>query len=76
MKTLAAVRNGSIKFPKTDAGADRQYRILIKQYRRAYDGGGMFGYDAPTLAINEPELAAYLERLCNFSERDASLSIK
>lgn len=54
-KTLAAVRDGTIKYPKTIAGADRQYRILLRAYKRAYDGGGTFGWDSRTLAINEPE---------------------
>jgi len=63
MKTLAAVRDGTIKFPKTIAGADRQHRILLKQYMRAYRGGGMFGWDTRTLHANEPELFAYLTRL-------------
>lgn len=69
MKTLAAVRNGTIKFPKSKAGADRQYRVLLKQYKRAYAGGGTFGWDSRTLAINEPELSAYLNRLSNFEEQ-------
>lgn len=69
-KTLHAVRIGTIKFPKTIAGADYQHRILIRAYMRAYTDGGMFGYDTRTLAINEPELFAYLTRL----EREWSTS--
>ena len=68
-KTLAAVRAGTVKFPKTIVGADQQYRRLLKAYKRAYDGGGTFGWDSRTLAINEPELSAYLTRLSHFEER-------
>ncbi len=68
MKTLEAVRNGTIKFPKTIEGADRQYRILLKQYKRAYDGGGTFGWDSRTLYANEPELSAYLTKLSHFED--------
>lgn len=67
-KTLTAVRNGTVKYPKTMAGADWQYRVLLRAYKRAYDGGGMFGWDSRTLAINEPELSAYLTRLSHFEE--------
>ena len=67
-KTLAAVRNGTIKFPKTIEGADWQYKILLRAYKRAYDGGGMFGWDSRTLYANEPELSAYLTRLSHFGE--------
>jgi hypothetical protein len=62
-KMLHAVRTGAIKFPKTIAGADYQHRILLRAYMRAYTGGGMFGWDTRTLAINEPELFQYLARL-------------
>lgn len=68
MKTLAAVRAGTIKFPKTLNGADRQHWILLNQYKRAYDGGGTFGYDWPTLRANEPELSAYLTKLSHFED--------
>lgn len=67
-KTLAAVRNGTIKYPRTIAGADLQYRRLLRAYKLAYDGGGTFGWDSRTLAINEPELSAYLTRLSHFEE--------
>ncbi len=66
-KLLHKVRTGTIKFPKTIAGADYQYRILIRAYMRAYDGGGGL-WDSRTLAINESELSAYLTRLSNFED--------
>jgi hypothetical protein len=60
---LHAVRAGTIKFPVSERGADYQHRTLLRAYKRAYDGGGMFGWDTRTLAINEPELFRYLTRL-------------
>lgn len=65
-KLLAAVRAGTIKFPVSEQGADYQHRILLRAYMRAYNGGGMFGYDTRTLHANEPELFAYLARLERF----------
>lgn len=62
-KTLAAVRSGTITYPRTLAGAAWQHRVLIRAYMRAYSGGGMFGYDTRTMAVQEPELFAYLTSL-------------
>lgn len=62
-KTLAAVRNGTIKFPVSQRGADRQHDILVRAYMRVYLGGGMFGWDTRTMAVQEPELFRYLTRL-------------
>ena len=62
-KLLTAVRAGTVKFPKSKRGAELQHRILIRAYMCAYTGGGMFGYDTRTMAIQEPELFAYLTRI-------------
>jgi hypothetical protein len=62
-KLLAAVRKGLAKFPKSKRGADRQHRTLVRAYMRCYTGGGMFGYDTRTMAVQEPELFAYLTRI-------------
>ena len=67
-KLLTAVRAGTVKFPKSKRGADQQHRALIRAYMRTYTGGGMFGYDTRTMAVQEPELFAYLTRI----ERDYS----
>lgn len=50
-------------FPKSKRGAVRQHNALIRKYVRIYSGGGMFGYDTRTMAVQQPELFAYLTRL-------------
>jgi hypothetical protein len=62
-KTLTACRNGTLAMPKTQRGADLQHRRLLRAYMKAYTGGGVFGYDTRTLAINEPEVYARLGHL-------------
>jgi hypothetical protein len=49
--------------PRSRRGAFRRYRAVYRAYARAYDGGGMFGMDWPTLRLNEPEAYAYLQAL-------------
>lgn len=44
--------------PKSKRGALRQYDAILRGYRRTYAGGGMFGFDWPTLRINAPEAYA------------------
>ena len=41
--------------PKSKRGALRQYRAIMNAYRRDFAGGGAFGWDWPTFAINSPE---------------------
>ena len=62
-KLLHRVRNGTAKHPKSKRGSDLQHRILVRAYVRVYNGGGMFGYDTRTMAVQEPELFAYLTML-------------
>lgn len=50
-------------FPKSKRGAMRQHTALIRRYMRAYHGGGQFGYDLRTMAVQERELFDYLTRL-------------
>jgi len=40
---------------KSAAGAQRQYNTLYRMYTRAFDGGGAFGFDWPTMRSNWPE---------------------
>jgi hypothetical protein len=58
--------------PKTEAGKSRQYHALYNQYRRAYDGGGCFGFDLPTMHAQEPEVWARMRALCGIKEGDSS----
>lgn len=51
------------RMPRTEAGAVRQARALVRQYRRAFSGGFTFGMDARTWAINQPEAAAHYMRM-------------
>ena len=44
-----------MKDPKTKRGAIRQQHALIRAYTRDYAGGGLFGWDWPTLRSNRPE---------------------
>ena len=43
------------KMPKSKRGAWRQYDAIIRQYQRDFAGGGLFGWDMPTLRINAPD---------------------
>ncbi len=42
-------------WPKTKNGAARQIDQLINAYRRAFAGGGSFGFDWPTMRLNDPD---------------------
>lgn len=53
----------SIKLPKSKRGAVRQYNILLNAYKRAFDGGGMFGFDWPTMRANDPDTYAKIQAL-------------
>lgn len=41
--------------PRTRAGAVRQYGAIVRTYKRAFAGGGLFGWDWPTFRMNWPE---------------------
>jgi hypothetical protein len=43
------------KPPRTRRGAQRQYDAIVRAYKRAFAGGGMFGWDGPTFRANWPE---------------------
>ena len=49
--------------PKSKRGMWRQYWALLNAYKRAFDGGGGFGWDWPTLRLNDPETYAKLKAL-------------
>ena len=49
--------------PKSKRGARRQYNAEIRRYQRDFAGGGMFGWDWPTLNANRPELYAHLRHV-------------
>ena len=49
--------------PATKRGAARRFYAALAAYKRAYAGGGAFGWDWPTLRANEPELYAYFKTL-------------
>ncbi len=51
------------KYPKSHAGALRQINALIRRYMRDYAGGGMFGFDWPTMRANEPEVYQRIRNL-------------
>jgi hypothetical protein len=53
--------------PKTRAGAERQYDAVIRAYKRAFDGGGMFGWDWRTFEINWQEGYAKAQRLAQLA---------
>ncbi len=40
---------------RTLEGAIKRYNAILAEYKRRYAGGGMFGFDWPTLRMNEPE---------------------
>lgn len=52
-----------VKPPRSKRGAARQHDALLRRYMRAYTGGGMFGFDSRTMAVQEPACFAYLTRL-------------
>jgi hypothetical protein len=41
--------------PKSKRGASRLIDALIRAYRRKFSGGGQFGFDWPTMRLNDPE---------------------
>lgn len=41
--------------PKSKRGALRQRNAIIRAYKRAFAGGGSFGFDWPTFRLNWPE---------------------
>ncbi|NBU79672.1 MAG: hypothetical protein EBS50_11495 [Sphingomonadaceae bacterium] len=41
--------------PKTKEGAQRQIDAILRSYARDYSGGGLFGFDMPTMRVNSPE---------------------
>ena len=49
------------RLPKTREGAARQWNALIHAYRKAYSGGGAYGFDWPTLSANAPEVYTRLK---------------
>ncbi len=51
------------KYPKSRAGAARQIDTLIRRYTRVYAGGGMFGFDWPTMRAQEPEIYQRIRQL-------------
>lgn len=51
------------KMPKTKRGAWRQYDAIWNAYRRAYAGGGMFGFDWPTFRVNWPEAYDHIQKM-------------
>jgi hypothetical protein len=53
--------------PKTRAGAERQYNAVIRAYKHAFDGGGMFGWDWRTFEINWQEGYAKAQRLAHLA---------
>lgn len=50
------------KPPRSVAGARRQYNAVVRVYRRAYAGGGQFGFDWPTFRVNWSEGYAVARR--------------
>lgn len=52
-----------LKMPKTRRGARKQADALINQYRRAFSGGGSFGFDWPTFRMNSPDVYNHLEAI-------------
>jgi hypothetical protein len=49
--------------PRSKRGANRQYSAILRAYKRAFDGGGAFEWDWPTLRSNWPEGYAKLQTL-------------
>jgi hypothetical protein len=49
--------------PRSRAGAVRQYNAALRAYVRAFDGGGAFGYDWPTMRSNSVETFEFLRAL-------------
>ena len=48
---------------RTKRGAIRRYNAIIRKYRRDFAGGGMFGFDLPTMRSNCPEAYAEIQAL-------------
>jgi hypothetical protein len=51
------------KPPRSKRGANVRYSAVLNAYKRAFDGGGSFGWDWPTLRSNWPEAYQYLQSL-------------
>lgn len=49
--------------PKTKRGAVRQANALIRAYIRKFSGGGLYGFDWPTLRLNDPDTYAKLREI-------------
>lgn len=49
--------------PRTKRGANRQYSAILRAYRTAFNGGGSFGWDWPTLRLNWPKGFVKLQSL-------------
>ena len=49
--------------PKSRRGAMRQYNALMSAYKRAFAGGGTFGWDHRTMRLNDSETYAKLQAL-------------
>lgn len=54
--------------PKTREGAERQYRALYRQLRRAW-GPDPFGMDWRTMMLNDPVRTTRLRRLHDMIQR-------
>ena len=48
---------------RSKRGAVRRYNAIIAKYRRDFAGGGMFGFDYPTMRSNAPEAYQALAEL-------------
>jgi hypothetical protein len=53
----------TLKFPKTKRGANKQWRALLRAYKRNFMGGGSFGFDWPTMRLNSPETYDHLRAM-------------
>lgn len=47
--------NATKPWPKSKAGCERQINALINAYRRNWSSGGSFGFDWPTMRLNDPD---------------------
>ena len=60
-------------WPKSKAGCIRQINACINAYRRAFSGGGSFGFDWSTMRLNDPET---FERIRTLQKLSAELPFK
>lgn len=49
--------------PRSRRGVIRQYNATLRAYRRAFNGGALFGFDWPTFAMNDPAAYAHVRVL-------------